>query len=135
MSKNAAKSCSTEADNLYIQWLLPLTKNWELSGGLNFTNGALEVTIKGYAENNPLWVPSLPGSTFPKWLPGNGDPASTPSGSAGPVLPAGLTADVWSLEDQTAIQEGGPLAWRCVGALPTPVDNCGYLPSGRYASA
>lgn len=134
-SKNSAKSCSTAANNLFIQWLLPRTINWELSGGLNFTNAALEVTLSGYAENNPMWFPSLPGEDFPSYVPGGGDPASLPTGPAGPILPAGLLADPWSLTDQTAIQEGGPLAWRCVGALPTPLDDCDYLPSSEFASA
>lgn len=134
-SKNAARECTTDAENLYIHWVLPRTINWELSGGLNFTNGALEVTVTGYAENNPNWVPSLPGALFNSWEPGGGDPTSTPTGAAPPVLPAGLAADPWSLADQAAIQAGGPLAWRCVGSLPTPIDDCAYLQSGQYASA
>lgn len=134
-SKNAAKSCSTGSNNLYIHWVLPRTINWELSGGLNFTNAALEVTIKGYAQNNTDWVPSMPGPAFPSYVPGGGDPASTPSGAAGPVLPGGLEADPWSLSDQTAIRKGGPLAWRCVGTLPTPLNDCGYLPSSLVASS
>lgn len=134
-SKNAAKSCSTESNNLFIQWVLPRTINWELSGGLSFTNAALEVTLTGYAENNTLWVPSLPGEDFPSWVPGGGDPAGLPSGAPGPVLPAGVLADPWSLADQTAIRAGGPLAWRCVGALPTPLDDCDYLVSDEFASA
>ena len=133
-SKNAAKSCSAESNNLYIQWLLPRTINWELSGGLSFTNGALEVTLSGYAENNTQWVPSLPGPEFPSWLPGGGDPASIPNGPTPAVLPGGLDADTWSLTDQEAIRSGGPLAWKCVGALPTNIDDCNYLPSALVAS-
>lgn len=133
-SKNAARQCSAEANNLYIHWVLPRTINWELSGGLTFTNGALEVTVTGYAENNTLWIPSLPGADFPSYEPGGGDPASTPTGPAPTVLPAGLDPDPWSLTDQAAIRAGGPLAWRCVGALPGPIDDCAYLPSSEFAS-
>lgn len=125
-SKNVGAVCSPAgdtADNLWIQWVLPLTRNWEISGDLNFTTGALEVTISGYAENNPNWFPSLPGATFPSYVDGY------PTGSAPCILPDGLTADTWSLTDQTAIQQGGPIAWRCVGELPTPVSECAYLPN------
>ena len=52
-SKNADKGVCNVAGtvaNLWIHWVLPRTINWEISGGLNFTNGALEVVLKGYAE-------------------------------------------------------------------------------------
>lgn len=130
-SKNAAKTCNADGSTstAYIQWVLPLTKNWELSGGLNFTMDALELTLKGYAENNPNWFPSMPGSTFPSWVPGGGDPAGSPDGAPSPVLPDGVDPDDWSLTDQAAIQAGGPLAWRCVDMLPSPLDDCAYMPS------
>lgn len=134
-SRNAAAGCSAAGNNLFIQWALTKTRNWELSGALNFTSGPLEVTVTGYAENNPNWFPSLPGADFPSYVPGGGDPTSVPTGPAGPVLPAGLVADTWTLEDQEAIQAGGPLAWQCVGSLPGPISDCGYLPSGQFASA
>lgn len=128
-SKNAAKVCSVDGavENLYIQWVLPLTIDWEISGGLNFTMNALEVVLKGYAQNNPLWFPSYPGSTFPAWTPGGGDPTGTPSAAAPAILPPGVDADPWTLTDQAAVQAGGPLAWKCVSALPTPIDNCNYV--------
>lgn len=129
-SKNADKGqCTVDGvtQNLYIHWVLPRTINWEISGGLNFTNGPLEVTVMGYAENNPLWFPSYPTTTFPSWTPGGGDPTGVPTGSPPPVLPPDITADTWTLADQTAIQAGGPLAWRCVAALPSPIDDCGYV--------
>lgn len=129
-SKNADKGvCDVDGApaNLWIHWVLPRTINWEISGGLNFTNGALEVTVTGYAENNPLWFPSFPGSTFPSYVPGGGDPAGVPTGAAPTVLPPDITADAWTLTDQSAVQLGGPLAWRCVNALPTPIDDCGYV--------
>ncbi|MCJ7666888.1 MAG: hypothetical protein MUP04_01150, partial [Anaerolineae bacterium] len=130
-SRNADKGqCSVDGttENLYIHWVLPSTINWEISGGLNFTNGPLEITLKGYAENNPLWFPSYPGITFPSYVPGFGDPTGLPTGGPPPDLPDGITADPWTLADQAAIQAGGPLAWRCVGALPSPIDDCGYVP-------
>lgn len=128
-SKNADKNCSVDGtvENLYIQWVLPRTHNWEISGGLNFTNGALEVVVKGYAENNPMWFPSYPGETFPSYVPGGGDPTGWPVGAFPTVLPPAVTADAWTLTDQAAVQSGGPLAWRCVAALPTPIDDCGYV--------
>lgn len=136
-SKNSDKGvCDVDGtpSNLWIQWVLPRTINWEISGGLNFTIGALEVTLSGYAENNPLWYPSFPRSTFPSYTPGGGDPTGVPTGVAGPVLPAGIDADAWTLTDQAAIQGGGPLAWRCVSELPSPLDACDYVESGIASS-
>lgn len=128
-SRNADKTCNADGtiSNLYIQWVLPRTDNWEISGGLNFTNGSLEVVVKGYAENNPMWFPSYPGSTFPSYVPGDGDPTGWPTGAAPAVLPPGVTADEWTLTDQAAIQSGGPMAWRCVSDLPAPISDCGYV--------
>jgi len=134
-SKNADKGVCNVAgtvENLYVQWVLPRTINWEISGNFNFTMDALEVTLKGYAENNPLWFPSYPDGTFPAYVPAGGNPLAVPTGIApgnpNPLLPPGVTADIWSLSDQTAIQTGGPLAWKCVAALPSPIDDCGYVP-------
>lgn len=127
-SKNSGAVCTPGgAGNdqpLWIQWVLPLTRNWEISGGMNFTTGALEVTISGYAENNPNWFPSFPGPTFPAY-----DEDGHPVDAAPCILPTDVPADPWSLADQTAIQEGGPMAWRCVDALPTPLNDCGYMPN------
>jgi len=132
-SKNADKNVCAPGGttgNQYIHWVLPRTINWEISGGLNFTTGALEITLSGYAENNPQWFPSYPGLDFPSWVPGGGDPTGTPTGAAPPVLPTDITTpDPWSLNDQIAIQQGGPLAWRCVSELPSPLAECAYVPS------
>jgi hypothetical protein len=129
-SKNAdlaACNVAGTAENLYVQWVLPQSDNWEFSGGFEFTDSDLQLELSGYAENNPLWFPSFPDATFPSW-----DPpypmAGTPTGAPPPLLPPGVTADPWSLTDQAAIQAGGPLAWKCVDALPTPIDDCGYVP-------
>jgi len=130
-SKNADKgTCTVDGvvQNQYIHWVLPRSINWEISGGLNFTTAALEITLSGYAENNPLWFPSYAGSTFPSYVPGGGDPDGVPTGTPGPVLPPGVTADGWTLADQSAIQAGGPLAWKCVNDLPAPLSSCAYVP-------
>lgn len=135
-SKNANKGACTvdgTSADLYLHWLLPTTNNWEVSGGMNFTMGALEITITGYAENNPLWFPSYPGSTFPSWTPGGGDPAGVPTGAPPPVLPPGVTADPWSLSDQATIQAGGPIHMKTVAALPT-VNSCSYEETGIASS-
>lgn len=131
-SKNADKGqCTVDGttQNLWIHWVLPRTINWEISGGLEFSTGPLEIVLSGYAENNPLWFPSYPDTVFPSWDPGGGDPAGTPTGSPPPVLPPAVTTpDPWTLADQTAIQAGGPMAWSCVGSLPEPIDDCAYVP-------
>jgi hypothetical protein len=129
-SKNANARCDiqTGVENLFIHWVLPRTINWEISGGLEFSNAQLEIVLSGYAENNPNWFPSFPGVLFPSWVPGGGDPTGLPTGAPPPVLPAAATADTWSLADQAAIQAGGPLAWKCENTLP-PTDDCAYFDS------
>lgn len=112
---------------LWVQWLLPFTRNWEISGDIVFNNDALELELTGYAENNPNWFPSWPGTTFPAYDPGGGDPDGVPTDPAPTVLPDDITADTWTLSDQTAIQAGGPLAWQSVAALPTPIEDCDYV--------
>jgi hypothetical protein len=135
-SVNANKGACTvdgASSDLYIHWVMPTSNNWEISGGMNFTVGALEITVTGYAENNPLWFPSYPDSSFPSWTPGGGDPAGVPVGAPPPILPPDVDADSWTLSDQAAIQAGGPLAWRSVGALPE-VTNCAYVETGIASS-
>jgi len=130
-TKNADKgTCDIDGvpTNLWVHWVLPRTIKWEITGGLNFTRGPLEFTLSGYAENNPNWYPSLPGSTFPSYVPGGGDPSGFPTGPPSPVLPDGIAADPWTLSDQMVIQQAGPLAWKCVNALPSPINDCDYLP-------
>jgi len=112
---------------VYVDWLLPHTKNWEISGDLAFNTSNLEVELMGYAENNPNWFPSWPNATFPSYVPGGGDPTGVPTGGPPPILPAGITADTWTLADQAAIQAGGPLAWQSVASLPDPIDDCNYV--------
>jgi hypothetical protein len=43
----------------YVQWLLPLTRNWNLGGSLEFAVGALEVTVAGFGEEAPGYSPSV----------------------------------------------------------------------------
>lgn len=133
-SKNNVRNCTAEANNLYIQWLLPRSTNWEISGDLSFSNGPLEVELSGYVENNPNWLPSFPGEDFPSYVPGGGDPSGVPSGPPPTILPWGVDADPWTLEHQEAIQGGGPLAWISVGALPAPISDCQYMPWSTVAS-
>jgi hypothetical protein len=129
-TKNAEKGpCGPDGSPRcpWIHWVLPLTKKWEITGSVNFFNGPLEFTLSGYAENNPNWYPSLPGPAFPSYVPGGGDPSGLPTGTPPPVLPAGVSPDPWTLADQTVIQQSGPLAWKCVNELPSPIDDCGFL--------
>jgi hypothetical protein len=130
-SKNADKNlCGPGgvAGRQFIHWVLPRTINWEITGDLSFSNGALEITLSGYGENNPQWFPSYPGPTFPSWSPPFPATPNHPVGPPGPVLPVEITTpDPWSLADQAAIQAGGPLAWRCVDSLPSPLDDCAYV--------
>lgn len=132
-TKNADRgACDVDGNptDLYIHWLLPRTLKWEISGPLTFNSGVMEITLSGYAENNPNFYPSFPGDAFPAYSPGGGDPDGLPTNtSASPVLPVGVEADPWSVSDQAAIQGSGPLAWRCVAALPSPIDDCDYVPS------
>lgn len=55
----AVNSTPTSADDAYIHFVLPKTYNWQLSGNLDFTNGAIQLELSGYAEKNPNWTPSI----------------------------------------------------------------------------
>jgi hypothetical protein len=131
-TKNADRgSCDVDGvpTNLWIHWVLPRTIKWEITGGLNFTNGPLEFTLSAYAENNTNWFPSFPGIGFPSYVPGGGDPAGLPTGPPSPILPDGILADPWLVTDAEVIRNSGPLAWKCVDALPSPIADCDYMPS------
>lgn len=130
-SKNANRAqCGVGGTGsaVYVQWLLPWTQNWEIDGDMTFNyTDALVIQLKGYVQNNPNWFPSWPDTTFPSYVPGGGDPDGVPTGPAPTILPNDISPDPWTLEDQTAIQEGGPLAWETVGTLPSPIDDCNYV--------
>jgi hypothetical protein len=130
-SKNANAQQAVQNNacvGVFVQYLLPHTKNWEIQGDLAFVYATpLEYVLEGYAENNPGWYPSWPAAAFNSYVPGGGDPAGTPTGAPGPVLPNGIVADTWTTSDQAAIRAGGPLAWQEVGALPSPLADCDYV--------
>lgn len=130
-SKNANRAqCGVGGTGaaVYVQWLAPHTKNWEIDGSFSFQyDNPLVISLSGYVENNPNWFPSWPDSTFPSYVPGGGDPLGVPTGPAPPILPNDIVADTWTLDDQTAIQEGGPLAWQTVATLPDAIDDCAYV--------
>lgn len=130
-SKNANRDqCGVggTGSRLYTQFLAAHTKNWEVDGDFDFNyDNPLEISLSGYVENNPNFFPSWPGADFPSYVPGGGDPTGVPTGPAPPILPNGITADTWTLLDQDAIQDGGPIAWQSVGSLPTPVDDCEFV--------
>lgn len=44
--------------DVYQQFVLPKTSNWQMSGNLDFTNGPIQLSLGGYAEENPNWTPS-----------------------------------------------------------------------------
>lgn len=111
---------------VYVQWALVYTHAWEVASDFKFSNSALDVELKGYAEYNPNWIPSWPSSSFPSYFPGGGDPNGNPTYPAPTVLPPGQAADPWTLADQAAIRAGGPLAWIGVSTLPAGSNNCGY---------
>jgi hypothetical protein len=130
-TKNADKgSCDVDGvpTNLWIHWVFPRTTKWEISGSLDFSNGPLEFTLSAYAENNPNFYPSFPGPAFESYVPGGGDPAGLPAGAPPPVLPDGILADPWTTDDRDVIQESGPIAWKCVDSLPSPISDCDYMP-------
>lgn len=135
-TKNVERgSCGVDGvpTNLWVHWLLPKTIKWTLTGSVEFSNGPTEFTLSGYAENNPNFYPSFPGPTFASYVPGGGDPAGYPTGDPPPVLPSDVSADPWTLADQAAIQGAGGLAWKCVSALPTPIDDCSYVPTDAFS--
>jgi hypothetical protein len=111
----------------YTRWLLPKTSRWELSGDITFDKGAMLATIKGYATNNPNWVPGMPSASFPTWT-------ASPAGGQGPwsaagpeILPPGEVADPWTPAHQTKIRAGGELAW-IADSLPDLTSPSDYMP-------
>lgn len=131
-SKNADHACppgGISSSGQWIHWVLPRVSNWELDGDLAFNNGALEVTLKGYATQNPFWFPSNPdpAAGLPSYVPGDGDPAGVPTGAAPTASNPGMSYDEWTSADVATIRDSGPLAWKCVAQLPSPLDACGYV--------
>lgn len=130
-SLNNSADCgnAASAGDAYIDWVLPRTSNWQVTGSLNFNNGELEIRLSGYAENNNGWFPSFPDTSAT----GDFDFQSAgldPYGSYPlPTTPLGVTEDEWTAADVLAIRAGGPLVESCVGALPAPLDDCGYVTS------
>lgn len=127
------EACSDDATFPYWMNMFVLTRNWAVSEAIAINDTDPQaITITGEAFNNPNWVPSYPGATFPSWDPGGGDPDGTPSGAPPPVLPAGVTADEWTLNDQTDIRAGGPYVGRAWSTLPSCADGfeCSFYPDG-----
>lgn len=56
----AVNNAPTSAADAYVHWLIPKTYNWQLSGNVDFTNGAVQLELSGYGEKNPNWTPSDP---------------------------------------------------------------------------
>ena len=122
-SRNAASPNGIDDCPRWIHWVLPYTSHWTLSSDLSFTTGALEVEISGYARQNEWWWPAFPGAEFPSYV------GNVPVGPAPPVLPPEVTAaDEWTLLDVETIRMSGPLAWKCVSALPGPLNDCVTIP-------
>ena len=99
-NKDAAACAPGATPVPYVQWLLPLTRNWNVSGNLSFSITQLEFTLSGQAEETQGYQPSHGGE--------------------------------WDAGQVAAIQNGGPLAWKCVGELPTTSD-CAYYGIGSGA--
>ena len=135
-SKNvAADAClpgGLPGTGTWVHWLLPRTTLWKLDSDLAYTSGALEFSLSGYGTQNPGWFPSNPDpalGAFPSYVPGDGDLAGWPTGPA-PVVPNSfMSLDAWTPGDVDAIRDSGPLVWKCVDALPFPLDDCGYVPT------
>jgi hypothetical protein len=91
-----AESCAGGGAGAYVQWVMPLGKNWQVSGDIAFGADATSLSIVGQIESTAGYQPSV--------------------------------AAEFDAAQITAIQGGGPLAWKCVNALPSPIDDCDYLP-------
>lgn len=125
-SKNAATTCDVGGDTTggYIHWVLPFTDRWAVSGGLNFNIGATELTLMGYAKKNPMFYPSMPGPSFPSYQ----DVEPYVGGAPPCILPSGVVADSWTIEDMEQIRVGGALAYKCVDSLPGVLNDCSPVP-------
>ena len=57
-----ATACAPGASPVpYVEWLLPLTRKWNLGGSLAFSISNLEVTLTGFAEESPGYETSVAG--------------------------------------------------------------------------
>lgn len=56
-SLNVSGDACVGGTNPYIQWTLPLTKNWQISGDLSFGAEALNFTVAGQAYENASFEP------------------------------------------------------------------------------
>jgi hypothetical protein len=122
-SKNVAATGALDDCSRWIHWVLPYTDHWTLSSNLSFSSGALEWEVSGYARRNEWWWPAFPGPTFPGYIGG------VPLGAPPTVLPPEVTVpDPWTEFDVETIRASGPLAWKCVDALPEPLDDCAVIP-------
>lgn len=124
-SKNVDPSEGLDDCARWVHWVLPYTDYWTISSDLSFSSGVLEWEVQGYARRNEWWLPAFPGPEFPSYVGG------TPVGSPPTVLPPEVTTpDPWTGYDAEVIRQSGPLAWKCVAALPEPLDDCALLPGG-----
>lgn len=136
-SKNAGYVCPpggpvASDGGLFIHWVLPLTSQWTISSDLTFNSGALDVEVSGYATSNEGWFPSFPDPEmdWPSYVPAE-SLSGWPTGAPPVVLPMGAPVDSWTMVEAAAVRDGGPLAWRCVNELPSPLSDCAYFtPSG-----
>jgi hypothetical protein len=78
----------------YVQWVLPLTKNWQISGDLALSTDALNFTIQGQAYQTSSYQPAK--------------------------------GTEWTGGQISAIQAGGPLAWKATNSLPPVIDDCAF---------
>jgi len=124
-SQGACAPIGGDINSPFVEWLFPKTDNWQITDSITFENGAQEITLSGYATNNPNWYPSFPDLAFPSF----DAIAGTYTGLPPETLPLGITADPWTLTHQTNIQAGGPLAMLCVEELPDPLVYCDYAPN------
>lgn len=59
-NKDVSACVAGNSELPYVHWLLPCTKNWQISGNIEFAIGATEITLSGVAEEGgPSWAPSV----------------------------------------------------------------------------
>lgn len=128
---NAELAECGDAGNAYVRHIWGLTKNWAIDDTLTINNSdPFTVVLSGEAFANPNWFPSFPNEDFPSWVPGGGDPDGTPIGPAPAVIPANVTADPFTLDDQASAQEGGPYGMITTSQRIETLWECNYIDSG-----
>ena len=132
--RNDSSSCDgIGTDCLFTHLVFPKVYNWAISDVSGATADEVPhiISIKGYAEANKNWFPTMPDPALNLSWDAATNTWTNPAPAVLPIDPiTGLpyTADSWTLANITTIQNGGAFGVNCVDTLPTENVSCDYVP-------